>query len=144
MYILTQNFVICITFFPKLQRIDIAKNIHTYTIKYFIAFVFAVGAVRYYCTKATKKIDINRCDVFIIHFILYHFVDFHAFDTHLFHTQDYRRIKLRLMIAVAIAADFEKYGNFHCLPCKKNKFVCHLLFLDVLLCPCYDSLTISK
>ena len=57
----------------------------------------------------------------IIRFILYHFVDFHAFDTHLFHRQDYRRIKLRLMIAVAIAVDFEKYDNFHCLPCKKNQ-----------------------
>ena len=56
MYILTQNFVICITFFPKLQRIDIAKNIHTYTIKYFIAFVFAIGAVRYYCQRYTHRV----------------------------------------------------------------------------------------
>ena len=58
---------------------------------------------------------------FIIRFILYHFVDFHAFDTHLFHRQDYHRIKLRLMIAVAIVVDFEKFDNFHCLPCKKNQ-----------------------
>ena len=78
---------------------------------------------------------------FIIYFILYHFVDFHAFDTHLFHRQDYRRIKLRLMIAVAIVADFEKYDNFHCLPCKK-KFVCHLLFLDVSLLLQFDNLQV--
>ena len=57
---------------------------------------------------------------FIIRFILYHFVDFHAFDTHLFHRQDYHRIKWRLMIAVVIVVGFEKYDNFHCLPCKKR------------------------
>ena len=131
---LLQTLSYVLHFFHKLQR---GRYCEKYT--YIHNQIFYCFCFCHWChsiplhqsTKIIKKNDINRCDAFIIRFILYHFVDFHAFDTHLFHRQDYRRIKLRLMIAVAIAVDFEKYDNFHCLPCKKTKFVCHLLFLDV-------------